>query len=106
MDENGLRMKSSGRVAVEQQGQVILAQIRAKTIQKLGLFCLAGVFLIGASLIVVFAPEGRETLSSFIGVGLVVAAAGSAGYGRFGVKVPGVEAAFGGADKARDNELP
>jgi hypothetical protein len=95
MNKDGdLQMKSTGKLAVEQQGAVILAQIKARTIQRLGLYVLAASLVVAASLMVVFAPEGREGVASIIGLALVVAAAGSAGYGKFGVKISSLSADF------------
>ena len=83
------RISSSGKEAVQAQAQILLADIKSKTMQKLGLYVLAAVFLVGAALLVVFAPDGRQVVSSIIAFGLVAVAAGSAGYARFSVKVPG-----------------
>ena len=46
------------------------------------------ILVLGASIIFVFAPEGRETISSWLGAALLAAAAGAAGYGRLWFKSP------------------
>ncbi|WP_448548879.1 hypothetical protein [Thalassotalea fusca] len=43
---------------------------------------LSAVLLLAACLIFIFAPEGREQVSTWIGAALVVTAAGAAGYKR------------------------
>jgi hypothetical protein len=101
-NDGGIKMSSSGRVAVEQQGMVLMAQIRARTIQRVGLYLMSAFFLLGAVLIMVFAPTGRETMATLIGVAMVVVAAGSAGYGAFGLRLPGVEASFRQMNSAGD----
>ena len=47
-------------------------------------------FVIGA-LVLVFAPEGRETVSTIIGLAMLVMALGAIGVAVFRVKLPGVE---------------
>jgi hypothetical protein len=51
---------------------------------------LTAILILASGAIVLFAPEGRETLSYWIGAALLVFAAGAAGYGRLWAKVPGV----------------
>ena len=43
---------------------------------------LAAVLILGAAALILFAPEGRETLSYWIGAALVIFAAGAMGYKR------------------------
>jgi len=43
---------------------------------------LSAILLLSACLIFIFAPEGREKISTWIGIGLVITAAGAAGYKR------------------------
>ena len=47
---------------------------------------LAFTLIILAALVVVFAPEGRQTLSYWVGAALIIFAAGAAGFGRVWAK--------------------
>ena len=49
--------------------------------KRLGMI-LAFILIIASTLILVFAPEGRETLSYWIGGALIIFSAGALGYGR------------------------
>jgi hypothetical protein len=62
---------------------------------KFGLYALASLFLIVAAFLVVFAPEGREAVSSIVAVALFVVAVGCAGFGAFAIKTPLVTAQAG-----------
>jgi hypothetical protein len=93
MDDNGnVNMDAYGDNAVSRQAEILQAHIRAKTIEKLGLYLLAALLMIAAALMVVFAPNGREATSGIIAFALVLVAGGAAGYGKFSVKVPGISA--------------
>jgi len=67
--------------------------------KRLGLI-LAAVLIIAASAIILFAPEGRETLSYWIGVALVIFAAGAVGYKRVWGKTKNIS--FGADQDQRD----
>jgi len=53
--------------------------------RRIGLI-LAFLLILSAALFVLFAPEGRQTLSYWIGAALVIFAAGAAGFGRVWAK--------------------
>ncbi|ENU5815648.1 hypothetical protein ACE34P_003248 [Vibrio fluvialis] len=61
---------------------------------------LSAVLLLAACLIFIFAPEGREQVSTWIGVALVITAAGAAGYKRVWGKSKIISF---GADNGRNN---
>ena len=64
--------------------------IREQALNKrIGLF-LAFFLILGAALIVLFAPEGREVISYWIGMALLVFAAGAVGFGRVWGKVANI----------------
>jgi hypothetical protein len=87
--------KAEGVEAIEAQVQVINAHIRSQTLLKFGLYGLAAFFVIVASVLVVFAPAGRETVTTIIAIALFAVAVGSAGFGTFAVKAPGVSVQAG-----------
>jgi hypothetical protein len=91
---------ASGAEAVRAGASVLNAQIQSQTKLKFGLYALASVFLIVAALLVVFAPDGRQTISSIVAVALFVVAVGCAGFGAFAIKTPFV-AAEAGMDTSR-----
>ena len=51
----------------------------------------ACLFFLVAALLVVFAPEEKETLANVCGVALVVMALGAIGVSKFRLKMPGIE---------------
>lgn len=87
---NGLLevLKTSGPGAVNAGANLIAQQIRSQFRLKLGLYVLATIFLVSAAALVVFAPDGRQTLSAIIAVALVALALGCAGFGTFRIKSP------------------
>lgn len=86
------KIKTSGQEAVRIGGTLISEQIRSLTKLKMGLYFLAASFVLVASLLIVFAPEGRENASSLVAVALIAVALGSAGFGAFALKTPIVSA--------------
>jgi hypothetical protein len=66
--------------------------------KRLGLI-LATILILGAAGMLLFAPEGREKLSYWIGAALVIFAAGSVGYQRVWGKTPDISF---GADQMRN----
>jgi hypothetical protein len=86
---------ATGAEAIRASAAVLNAHIQSQTKLKFGLYALASLFLIVAAFLVVFAPEGREGVSSIVAVALFVVAAGCAGFGTFAVKTPLVSAEAG-----------
>ena len=96
MDDRGnFGARASGAAAVQAQTEIVIAHIRARTLIKFGLYGLAALFVIVAALLIVFAPEGRETATTIVAIGLFALAAGSAGFGAFAIKTPLVSAQAG-----------
>jgi hypothetical protein len=82
----GIGVTASGAEAVHAGAAVLNAYIRSQAKFKFGLYVLASVFMIVAATLVVFAPDGRETISAILASGLFVLAVGSAGFGTFAIK--------------------
>jgi len=96
IDERGnLDASASGSEAVKAQALVIAEHIRSQLIMRLGLYGLAAIFVTTASLLVVFAPDGRETVTVIIAIALFALAVGAAGFGTFSIKTPIVSADAG-----------
>lgn len=83
-------IKSEGKDAVQAQSRLVekriesdalinRERIRSQLILQLGLYLLAALFVVVASLLVVFAPAGREQLTMFIGGALFILACGVSG---------------------------
>jgi predicted RND superfamily exporter protein len=83
-----IRVVARGAEAIRAGASVLNAQIQSQTKLKFGLYALASLCLIVAALLVVFAPDGRETISSIVAVALFVVAVGCAGFGAFAIKTP------------------
>lgn len=83
---------AEGDEAVEAQAAVLQAHIHSQTVLKLGLYALAGFFVIVAAVLVVFAPAGREGVTTIIAFSLFAVALGSAGFSAFAIKAPFVAA--------------
>ena len=96
---------ASGAEAIRASAGVINQHIRSQMRLKFGLYVLASLFVIVAALLVVFAPDGRETVSSIIAVALFVVAVGCAGFGTFAIKTP-VVTAEAGTDSPRPTHAP
>lgn len=60
--------------------------IRQESINKRIGLILAFLLILAAVLVVLFAPEGRETMSYWVGAALIVFAAGAVGFGRVWAK--------------------
>ena len=86
---------AEGEEGVKAQTQVLVAHIRSRVIIKLGLYLLAAVFVIVASVLVVFAPAGRETATDIVAFALFALAAGSAGFSTFAIRTPAGSAEAG-----------
>lgn len=80
----------SGRGATE-----LFLELRSRTIEKIITerektkritLVLAAFLVISASTIVLYAPEGRETLAYYLGGVLAIISAGAIGYDQFGAK--------------------
>ena len=84
---------------VEERSRVHLAYIVEQEKTKRLSLLLAGMALISACLVFVFAPDGRENISGWTGAALLVFSAGAAGYKRVWGK--GKMGSFG-ADQARE----
>jgi len=70
-------------------------QARYTTVQRLGLFGLAAFFITVSAMLVVFAPDGRETATHIIAASLFALSVGVAGFGYFRFKVPLVDISAG-----------
>lgn len=78
---------ASGKEAVAELGQLLKEKEKTKRML-IGAACL--LFMV-ASLVIVFAPAGRETMSSVLGVALIIMALGAIGAATFKIKAPGIE---------------
>lgn len=95
-DKNGnLKSSAYGKEAVAAQARITSEHIRSKTVAKLCLYALSAFFCVAASYLVVFAPDGREISTWIIAGALIVAAAGSAGFGALAITTPDFTATFG-----------
>ncbi len=98
-DQGNFDGSASGEEAVKAQAEVLIAYMRGRLILKLGFYILAAIFVIVAALLVVFAPNGRETATSIVAAALFALAVGSAGFGTFSIKTPLVSAEAGAPAK-------
>jgi hypothetical protein len=94
-NRGNINASAKGEEGVKAQTAVLIAHIQARVVIKLGLYVLAGIFVIVASLLVVFAPSGRETATEIIAAALFALAAGAAGFSTFAIKTPLVSAEAG-----------
>lgn len=76
-----------GQAAVDQLGRLVAERQKTRRL----LICASCLLFGVAALLVVFAPEGRETLATILGVVLMIFALGAIGVAQFRVKAPGVE---------------
>jgi hypothetical protein len=67
---------------VDRRSQVHETYIREQAKNKRIGLILAFALILGAAVLLTFAPEGRQTISYWIGAALLVFAAGGAGFGR------------------------
>jgi hypothetical protein len=91
----GIRATASGLEAVHAGAAVLEAHIHSQAKLKFGLYALASLFVIVAAALVVFAPGGRETISSILAAALLVVAVGCAGFSTFAIKTPVIDAQAG-----------
>jgi len=98
-DQGNFDGMASGELAVKAQAEVLLAHMRGRLIIRLSLYGLAGLFMIVAALLVVFAPNGRETTTAIVAAALFAVAIGAAGFGTFAIKTPLVSAEAGQTPK-------
>ena len=76
-----------GKEAVAELGSLLREREKTKRLL-IGAAC---ILFIVASLVVVFAPAGKETLSLVLGAALLVIALGAIGAATFRIKIPGIE---------------
>jgi hypothetical protein len=86
---------AEGDSAIVAQAEVLKAHIRSQMILRLGLYILAAFLMVVASVLVVFAPPGREAVTTIVGLALFAVALGSAGFSAFAIKAPFVSASAG-----------
>lgn len=92
IDANGdAEFYASGRDAVIAQAGVTTQHIRSRTLVQIVAYCMASVFVIVASLLIVFAPEGRETATWIVGASLLLISAGVTGFTKLRVETPGMK---------------
>jgi hypothetical protein len=91
IDDGSFRGGATGREAVAELG--ILLREKEKTRRLL--IAAACLLFIVASLVIVFAPAGKETASVILGVVLIIFALGSIGVAAFNIKAGGVEVSTG-----------
>jgi hypothetical protein len=91
----GIRTIVTGSEGVKAGAAVLDAHIRSQVKLKFGLYILGALFVVVAALLVVFAPDGRETVSSIIAIAMFVLAVGCAGFGTFAIKTPVISAQAG-----------
>ena len=96
-----IESSGQGAAGVKAHAEIMTAQIRATVVMRLGLYSLAGIFLITAALLIVFAPIGRETATSFVAAALVALAMGSAGYGAFSFRAGNVSLTGNSGERTR-----
>jgi hypothetical protein len=107
VDKRGIHAIASGAEAVKAGASVLSAYIHSQTVLKVGLYLLAGFFLVGAAVLVVFAPAGREGVTTIIAIALFAVAVGCAGFSTFGIKAPGFSAnATDGPDSPNAPDAP
>lgn len=92
IDANGdAEFSASGREAVLAQARVLEQHIRSRTLVQVVAYAVAALFVIVASLLIVLAPDGRETATWIVGGSLLVISAGVAGFTKLGFKTAGME---------------
>ena len=89
--QGGFFDPESAKCFIEQRSQVHSTYIIEQEKTKRLYLVLSVILLICALLIMVFAPEGKEQMSYWIGGALLVFSAGAAGYKRFWAKAPMIE---------------
>jgi hypothetical protein len=87
-DGNLRELTAEGDHGITKISEVAQAYIRSRMLMEFGLFALSALFLVVSALLAVFAPTGRETISSIIAAALLVVAIGSAGFTAFKFKIP------------------
>lgn len=78
---------ASGREAVQELGRIIREKEKTRRL----LIVVACALFIVASLVIVFAPPGKESISMMLGAALIVIALGAVGAASFHVRAPGME---------------
>jgi hypothetical protein len=106
IEHNGaIQAITSGAEAVRGGAGVLNPYIQRQAKLKFCLSFLAALFVIVAPRLVVFAPDGREAVSSIIAVALFIVTVGCAGFGTFAIKTPLVSATAGTVSQRRMTNL-
>jgi GNAT superfamily N-acetyltransferase len=84
--KHGARFAASGKEAIGPHSENVSQYVRSQTLTKLALFGFATILVVAASLLAVFAPEGRENVAIAFSSVLLVLAAGFAGFSFLKVK--------------------
>jgi hypothetical protein len=104
--KRGLRTWSTNSRTSLAHAEVVSQYIKSQTWIKFGLYGLAAFFVCIASLLVVFAPEGRETAAGIVACALFVLAVGAAGFSSFAFKTPFMSAQAGSPEpQSGDTDL-
>ncbi|MFZ6675779.1 hypothetical protein [Undibacterium sp. Xuan67W] len=87
IDDGGFRGGATGQEAVAELGVLLREKEKTKRL----LIAAACLLFIVASMVIVFAPAGKETASVILGVVLIIFALGAIGAAAFKIKAGGVE---------------
>lgn len=90
---------ASGDSAVDNLKEITLQRIAEQHKTRRLLIIITAVLIIFASSLMVFAPEGKQGISTIIGIVLLVFAMGSIGASQFVIKAGGVEVSSGEKQK-------
>ncbi len=84
--------RASGAAAVEAPARILHEKEKTRRLL-IGAACF---FLCVAALIVIFAQDGKQTMSYIVGVAFLITALGAVGVAQFKVSVPGISVAAAG----------
>jgi len=101
-DDRGVSGYGEGAEGVASFERVMLAAMQAKMQLRMRLYAMACLLLLVCAVLIVFAPQGRETAVIIVSLALLLVAGGCAGIATFKLKAPGVD--FEAAAPAERNE--
>jgi hypothetical protein len=106
IQDKDFQIDSIGSKAVDHAHEIIKLRITEQEKTRRLLIIITAILIVFAACIMVFGPDGRQAISTIIGVILLVFALGSIGAAQFVIKAGGWEVSTSGKGSVEKNDSP
>jgi hypothetical protein len=102
--DKDFKIESVGEKAVDHANEILKLRITEQEKTRRLLIIITAILIVFAACIMVFGPDGRQAISTIIGVILLVFALGSIGAAQFVIKAGGWEVSTNGKGSVEKND--